>query len=85
MKSWECLYFHCEKKLFLSAYVDDYKMAGKKENLGPMWDTLRSHGLELEPAVSLKSKCLPRMCTAGSCTRHGSRLCQARDDDSFVT
>ena len=55
VKSWECLYVHREKKLFLSAYVDDYKMAGKKENIGPMWDTLRANGLELEPAVSLKS------------------------------
>jgi len=30
-------------------------MAGKKENIGPMWATLRANGLELEPAVSLKS------------------------------
>jgi hypothetical protein len=55
VKSWECLYVHKAKQLFLSAYVDDYKMAGKKENIGPMWATLRSNGLELEPAVSLKS------------------------------
>ena len=55
VKSWECLYFHRAKQLFLSAYVDDYKMAGRKENITPMWDLLRSKGLELEPAVSLKS------------------------------
>ena len=55
VKSWECLYVHRAKQLFLSAYVDDYKMAGKKCNIGPMWDTLRSHGLDLEPSVSLKS------------------------------
>ena len=55
VKSWECLYVHKAKQLFLSAYVDDYKMAGKKENIGPMWATLRAAGLELEPAVSLKS------------------------------
>ena len=30
VKSWECLYVHREKQLFLSAYIDDYKMAGKK-------------------------------------------------------
>ena len=29
--SWECLYVHRQKQFFLSAYVDDYKMAGKKE------------------------------------------------------
>ena len=30
-------------------------MAGKKENVGPRRATLRSNGLDLEPAVSLKS------------------------------
>ena len=55
VKSWECLYFHRSKQLFLSAYVDDYKMAGKKENIAPMWTTLRKNGLELEESVSLKS------------------------------
>ena len=30
-------------------------MAGKKENIKPMWATLRKNGLELEEAVSLKS------------------------------
>ncbi|MHC4951072.1 MAG: hypothetical protein ACYTEU_08835, partial [Planctomycetota bacterium] len=55
VESWECLYVHRAKQLFLSAYVDDYKMAGKKENIGPMWATLRKNGLELEDAVSLKS------------------------------
>ena len=50
-----CLYVHRAKQLFLSAYVDDYKMAGRKENIAPMWDLLRKKGLELEPAVSLKS------------------------------
>ena len=55
VKSWECLYFHRSKQIFLSAYVDDYKMAGKKENIAPMWATLRANGLELEESVSLKS------------------------------
>ena len=55
VKSWECLYVHKPKQIFLSAYVDDYKMAGKKENIAPMWATLRKAGLELEDAVSLKS------------------------------
>ena len=42
VKSWECLYVLRSKQIFLSAYVDDYKMAGKKENMydGPkyLWD-----------------------------------------------
>ena len=55
VKSWESLYVHKAKKVFLSAYVDDYKMAGLKENIGPMWETLCANGLELEQTVSLKS------------------------------
>ena len=53
VKSWECLYVHRAKQLFLSAYVDDYKMAGKKQNLAPMWAALRAEGLDLEPPVPL--------------------------------
>ena len=29
-----------EKGLFLSVYVDDTKMAGKKQNIDPMWNVL---------------------------------------------
>ena len=36
----ECLFVHRKQKLFLSVYVDDIKMAGKKQNLAPMWKTL---------------------------------------------
>ena len=35
--NWECLFVHREKGLFLSVYVDDIKLAGKKQNLDPMW------------------------------------------------
>ena len=33
----ECLFVHREKGLFLSVYVDDIKLAGKKQNIVPMW------------------------------------------------
>ena len=36
----ECLFVHREKGLFLSVYVDDIKLAGKKQNLDPMWKLL---------------------------------------------
>ena len=36
----ECLFVHREKRLFLSVYVDDIKLAGKKQNLKPMWKLL---------------------------------------------
>ena len=51
--SWECLYVHYDKRLFLSAYVDDYKMAGRAENIGPMWAAMKASGLDLEPSVPL--------------------------------
>ena len=35
--NWECLFVHREKGLFLSVYVDDITLAGKKQNLDLMW------------------------------------------------
>ena len=31
---------HCQKGLFLSVYVDDIKLAGKKQNINPIWKLL---------------------------------------------
>ena len=36
----ECLFVHREKGLFLSVYVDDIKLAGKEQNIDPMWKVL---------------------------------------------
>ena len=33
---WECLFVHRRKGLFLSVYVDDIKLVGKKQNIDPM-------------------------------------------------
>ena len=38
--NWKCLFVHREKGLFLSVYVDDIKLAGKKQNLDPTWKLL---------------------------------------------
>ena len=35
--NWECMFAHRKQGLFLSVSVDDIKMAGKKQNLAPMW------------------------------------------------
>ena len=40
LPNWECLFVHREKGLFLSVYVDDIKLAGKKHNIDPMWKLL---------------------------------------------
>ena len=37
---WECLFVHRAKGLFLSVYVDDIKLAGKKQDIDPMWKVL---------------------------------------------
>ena len=42
VKGWECLFVHKEFKLFLSVYVDDFKMAGKKSSLPKAWEQLRT-------------------------------------------
>ena len=33
--NWECFFFNREKGLFLSVYVNDIKLAGKKQNIDP--------------------------------------------------
>ena len=40
VSKWECLFVHREKGLFLSVYVDDINLAGKKQNLDPLWKVL---------------------------------------------
>ena len=40
VSNWECLLVHREQGLFLSVFVDDIKLAGKKQNLDPMWKVL---------------------------------------------
>ena len=40
VSNWECLFVHRERGLFLSVYVDDIKLAGKKQNSDPMWKVL---------------------------------------------
>ena len=37
---WECLFVHHQKGSFLSVYVHDIKLAGKKQDLDPLWKKL---------------------------------------------
>ena len=39
--NWECLFVHRKKGLFLSVYVVDIKLDGKKQNIDPMWKVLK--------------------------------------------
>ena len=38
--NWECLSVNRKKGLFLSVYLDYIKLAGKKQNMNPMWKVL---------------------------------------------
>ena len=75
--NWECLFVHREKGLFLSVYVDDIKMAGKKQNLDPMWKLLNKEVDLGEPTSFLDHVCL-------GCTQ---RQCEIRKNtvDSYRT
>ena len=53
--SWECLFVHREKGVFLSVYVDDIKLAGKAQNIDPMWKVLNKYGDLGEPTSFLGS------------------------------
>ena len=40
VSKWECFFVHREKGLLLSVCMDDIKLAGKKQNINPMWKVL---------------------------------------------
>ena len=63
--NWECLFLHREKGLFLSVYVDDIKVAGKKQNLEPMGKLLNKEVDLVEPTSYLDHVylgCTQRQC-----------------------
>ena len=63
--NWECLFVHREKGLFLSVYVDDIKLAGKKHNIDPMWKVLNKEVDLGEPTSFLDHEnlgCTQRQC-----------------------
>ena len=51
-EEWPSCYFHPQLRLFLVVYVDDFKMAGPKDNLAKGWSLLRK-GLDIEPPVPI--------------------------------
>ena len=65
--NWECLFVHRQKGLFLSVYVDDIKLAGKKQNINPMWKVLNKIIDLGEPTSSVDHEYLG--CTQRQCER----------------
>ena len=53
VSNWECLFVHREKGLFSSVYVDDIKLAGKKQNIDPMWKVFNKEVHLKEPTSFL--------------------------------
>ena len=65
VSNWECLLVHLEKGLFLSVYVDDIKLAGKKPNIDPIWKVLNKEIDLGEPTSFLDHEnlgCTQRQC-----------------------
>ena len=60
---------HREKGLFSSVYVDDIKLAGKKQNLDPMWKVLNEEVHLGEPTSFLDHVYL-------GCTQRQCELCK---------
>ena len=65
VSNWECLFVHREKGLFLSVYVDDIKLAGRKQNIDPMWKVLNKEVDLGEPTSFLDHVYL--VCTQRQC------------------
>ena len=59
------MFVHRRQGLFLSVYVDDIKMSGKKQNLAPMWKKLMKNVDIDEPTPFLDHVCLG--CTQREC------------------
>ena len=49
---WQSIFYHPELDLLLVVYVDDFKMAGPKDNLGKGWEGI-SKVLDMDPAEPL--------------------------------
>ena len=47
------------KGIFFSVYVDDIELAGKRQNLDPMWKSLNKEVDLGEPTSFLHSKTMP--------------------------
>ena len=69
VSNWECLFVHHQKGLFSSVHVDDIKLAGKKQNLDPMWKVLNKEVDLGEPTSFLDHVYL-------GCSRRQCEICK---------
>ena len=82
VSNWECLFVHRQKGLFLSVYVDDIKLAGKKQNINPMWEVLNKEVDLGEPTSFVDHVylgCTQRQCEISKDTVDNYRtMCESR-------
>ena len=65
VSNWGCFFLHRQKGLFLSVFVDDIKLAGRKQNIDPMWKVLNKEVDLGEPISFLDHedlRCTQRQC-----------------------
>ena len=63
--NWGCMFVHRKQRLLLSGDVDDIKMAGKDQNMTPMWKKLKKNVDIYEPTSFLDYvllRCTQREC-----------------------
>ena len=53
IEGWESTYRHERLGLVLSIYVDDFKMAGRAENLAKGWASITNAGIRIDPPTPL--------------------------------
>ena len=65
VSNWECFFVNRETGLFSSVYVDEKKLAGKKQSIDPMWKVLNKEVELGEPTSFLDHEnlgCTERQC-----------------------
>ena len=77
VQNWECLFVHRKQGLFLLVYVDDVEMAGRKQNVVPVWKTLMTLVDLGEPTSFLDNVCLG--CTRRACKTNESIIDQYKE------
>ena len=78
--NWDCLFVHHQERLFLSVYVVDMKLAGKRRNLDPMWELLYKE-------VDLENQNLSWSCILGlrsKTMRNKQRFCGRLQNHAWI-
>ena len=81
--NWKSLFVHRKQGLFLSVYVEDITMAGKKQNMAPVWKNMMQNVAGDEPTSFLDHVNLG--CTRRECKPNESIIEQKNDVRSRIS